>query len=619
MAFWVPVAVGGIGSLLTLQPVDKYMVACFVGYLGFTLVCIIVLNRTLLERSVVRAILRRQNDTVRLLLRDYEENAADWLWETDDALRLRDVTMRFAQVLGLPHNAASGRDLRDVLMLGRAAVPEAIALRQSLETHTSFGDAIIPVQIADQQRWWSLSGRPVSDATGEFIGYRGVGSDVTEAKRSADMSRYLATHDSLTGLCNRRMFIDELEVACGTDAGRRGSGSRRPFALLMLDLDHFKEVNDDYGHEAGDTVLIAIADRIRTIVRDGDVVARLGGDEFAVVLRAAGDMEAIATAERLISAASERVKVGCAWLGVGVSVGCASFPRDGATPKDIMRCADLALYRVKGAERGSYRVFDPTISEDFHDRVALLADLRIAVAEGGLSVHYQPIVDLRTGRVVAMEALSRWQHPHRGMVPPSTFIPLAEECGLITLLGRSVLVEACRAATKWDPSISVSINLSPIQFRDPSLSEMVAAVLRSSGLQPSRLDLEITESAWLGGNNQTSNQLLQLEALGVKVVMDDFGTGFSSLSSLRGFVFDGLKVDAQFTSDIERDLKARAIIRLVAGLAAELGVTLTAEGIETEGQLAEARELGIQRGQGYLLGRPSPSPTGDASRLLSLA
>ncbi len=605
IAFWLPTAVASILTVvLMLHSADSYMALSFAGYLAFTLVGIVVINRTLLERLVMRATLRRQNGTVQLLLRDYEENAADWLWETDPELRLRRVTPRFAEVLACGAEAAEGRTLHEMLGLLRSKDAGASTVMAAMSARLPFRDVTVQVAISTEQRWWAVTGRPVSDAGGRFVGYRGVGSDITEAKRADDMARFLATHDSLTGIGNRRMFLDALEVACGGVATAAPDASRRPFALLMMDLDRFKEVNDDYGHPTGDAVLAAVAARIGLVLRDGDAVARLGGDEFAMLLPGASEREAAMAAERVIAAVGERIGVGDVWLGVGASVGIAMFPRDGRTPTEIMRSVDLALYRAKGADRGTYQVFDPALGTEFQDRVALLAELRTAITEGGLLVQYQPIVDLVTGRVASMEALSRWDHPVRGMVPPSTFIPLAEECGLIGSLGRAVLEEACQAAVGWDAWTSVSVNLSPVQFKNPELPGVVADVLRATGLDPHRLELEITESAWLGANQQTTNQLAKLEALGVGIVMDDFGTGYSSLSSLQAFRFDGLKIDAAFIRNIETDPRAAAIVRLVAALAAELDLPITAEGIETEGQLAIVRQFGVSRVQGFLLGRP---------------
>ena len=603
-AFWFPVAIGTATAVgWDLHPANPYLYTCYICYEAFTFIGMVVINRTLLENAKAQVALKAKNATVSLLLREYEENAADWLWETDEAALLHGVGPRFAQVLARPAAAFEGRSLAHALGLDPASDPAAAELAEAMAARHTFRDCAVRVFIGGEARWWSLSGRPVDGANGRFAGYRGVGSDVTDIRRADEATRYLATHDALTGIGNRRMFHERMAEAC---MGAQAGPPPEPFALLTMDLDRFKEVNDDHGHEAGDQVLKIVAERLQGATRPGDTIARLGGDEFAVIMPRTGIGEAEALARRLIATVSERMRLDEAWLGVGASVGVAVFPTHGVAPAEMARHADLALYRSKASGRGTCCVFDPAFMAEFQDRAALLADLRTLIGEGaGMAVHYQPIIDLATGATLSMEALCRWRHPVRGEVPPSVFIPMAEECGLIGRLGHGVLRRACLAASSWDPSVSVSVNLSPLQLKDPGLSATVAGVLRETGLDPVRLELEVTESAWLKGDAQTREELKRLEALGVRIVLDDFGTGYSSLSTLHSFRFHGLKMDAGFTRDVERDPKAGAIVRLVAELAAELGIALTAEGIETEGQLAVLRSFGITRAQGFLLGEPA--------------
>jgi diguanylate cyclase (GGDEF)-like protein/PAS domain S-box-containing protein len=602
MAFWIPAAIGAELALAQgVKHADAYLAVSFLGYEAFTLVGIVAINRMLMQLSVARVRLRQQNATVGLLLRDYEENASDWLWETDRATRLRHVTPRFAQVLRSSAEAVDGRRLREALGVESTNNPEAAELIQAMEDHKPFRDVPIKIHLPDEVRWICLTGRPVEDADGEFAGYRGVGADITEARRATEESRFLATHDAMTGMANRRMFIERLEQACTTAL----EVPARLFAILMIDLDRFKEINDDHGHGSGDAVLVAIAHRLSRNIRPGDTIARLGGDEFAVIMPHVGPREATVAASRLIEVLSEPLRIGESWLGVGASIGVALFPRDGRATVELMRNADLALYRAKQSGRGTFRLFEPSYGEEFLNRAALLADLRTTVMEEGFSVDYQPIIGLATGDTVSMEALCRWTHPVRGSIPPAVFIPLAEESGLISLLGRQILLQACRAAVAWRPSVCVSVNLSPLQLKDPGLAADIAAVLAEAELEPKRLELELTESAWLKADSQTIRQLDLLGEMGVQIVMDDFGTGFSSLSTLRSFRFKGIKIDAEFIRDIETDPKAGGIVRMVSALAAELDITLTAEGIETEGQLTMVRSFGIPRAQGYLLGRPS--------------
>jgi diguanylate cyclase (GGDEF)-like protein len=603
IAFWLPVAVGGEAAIAVgLRHTDAYLSATVFGYELLVLLGIFVINRTLMQLSIARLELRKQNQTVGLLLRDYEENAADWLWETDVTTRLRRITARFAQVLRTPAQDLEGMTIRDVLNL-KCTTPhdfDRCEIIQAMTAQLPFRDVAVKVRVGDEERWLSLTGRPAEGPDGLFCGYRGVGSDITDKRRAAEETRYLATHDSLTGLGNRRMFIERLHEACSVAPG----ALPRPFALLMLDLDRFKEVNDDHGHISGDTVLQETAMRISRNMRPGDTIARLGGDEFALIMPNTGSREAAIKADRLIEAASERIRVDEVWLSVGASIGIAIFPRDGRSVVEIMRNADLALYRAKESGRGTCRVFEASFGVEFQDKVALLTELRTAIDTEDFQVEYQPIVQLPSQKVVSMEALCRWTHPERGPIPPSVFIPLAEECGLIRSLGQAILLEACRAASQWDESISVSVNISPVQLKDPFLVTIVTDVLAETKLDPRRLEVEITESTWLKADVQTTRHVQALSELGVRIILDDFGTGFSSLSTLRNFCFHGLKIDAEFVRNIEADPKAEAILRLVSAMVAELGVSLTAEGIETEGQLKMVQAFGIARAQGYLLGQP---------------
>ena len=410
------------------------------------------------------------------------------------------------------------------------------------------------------------------------------------------------------------MFLQHLEAACGEDGSMQQDSDRQPpFALLLMDLDRFKEVNDDYGHASGDAVLLAVSERLRDTVREGDIVARLGGDEFAIMLVSGSLEDAAMVAARLVELVSKRIKVGDSWVEVGASFGIAMFPRDGSKSQELLRNVDLALYEAKDGGKATFRVFEPTFGERFNDRVTLLSDLRSAIGTNQFDVSYQPIVDTQTGRVVSVEALARWNHPRRGAIPPATFIPLAEEAGLIASIGVFVLEEAANAASEWDQSIAVSVNLSPLQFKDSGLGQTIERILRKAGLPPNRLELEVTESAWLAVNQHTATKFLEMEAMGIKVVLDDFGTGFSSLSCLRQFRFHGLKIDAGFMRDVTRDPKAAAIVRMVASLAREMEITLTAEGIEQPDQMALVRECRIPRAQGYLLGSPMGRQAADAA------
>jgi diguanylate cyclase (GGDEF)-like protein len=388
-------------------------------------------------------------------------------------------------------------------------------------------------------------------------------------------------------------------------AGEGGAG-----AVLFLDLDHFKDVNDSRGHDAGDRLLIAVAARLRAAVGERDTVARLGGDEFAVHLAGVTDPGAAArAADRLLAALAAPFSLDGQVLTTGGSVGIAIADAAYARPEELLRDADLALYRAKAAGRGGYALFDPAMHARLLDRLALEGDLARATERDELRVYYQPMVALSSGRVTYLEALVRWQHPVRGLVAPGDFIPLAEETGLIVPLGRRILATACRQVVAWGraypdtPPPGLAVNLSPRQFRDPGLVDGVQAILAETGLAAARLTLEVTESVAMERVEETLATLAALRALGVRLALDDFGTGHSSLAYLRELPLDTLKIDRSFFRDTPQN---RVIVRAVTALAHGLGLAVTAEGLETAGQVAWARAAGCDRGQGYYFARPLP-------------
>lgn len=605
MAFWLPMMIAAVVAIWSMhQLFDVYLLLCFAGYLAFTFGGMVFINRTLLERSIGRVQLQQQNETIGLFLRDYEEGTADWMWETDVDQRLRRVPVRLARLLASSCAALEGMKLDAALGLRTATHLANWELASALNARAAFRDHTIRLEVGHEIRWWRLTGRPVTDDRGRYKGYRGVGSDVTEAHLAEKRIQQLASYDTLTGLLNRQMFNERLELACNRAANL--TSGQPAFALLLLDLDRFKAVNDDFGHATGDALLVIVGERLRKAVRETDVVARLGGDEFAITLGSGSMGEAVGVAERLILELSQTIQIEENYVTVGASFGIAMYPGDGATPKDLLRNVDLALYSAKERQRGTYRFFEPGMIQAHQDQLALQADLQHAAATEQMHVVYQPIFDMQTGKIASVEALMRWNHPTRGAVPPSVFIPLAEECGLISQIGEYVLDQACQAASHWPENICVSVNLSSIQFGRPELVSRITQSLQRSNVSPVRLELEITESTWLAPTQQTLAHLKALDHLGVQVVMDDFGTGYSSLSSLQEFQFDGLKIDAKFIRDLEQNTKTAAIVRTIARLAAEVGMSLTAEGVETADQLAILHACGVKRAQGFLFGRPQP-------------
>jgi diguanylate cyclase (GGDEF)-like protein/PAS domain S-box-containing protein len=426
--------------------------------------------------------------------------------------------------------------------------------------------------------------------------------DLTERKWAEAQIRYLAHHDALTTLPNRVLFRDRLEQAL---ARARRDGEM--VAVLCLDLDRFKEVNDTLGHPAGDGLLKGVAARLSDCVRETDTVARLGGDEFAIVQVGLAQPEgAAALARRFLESLSTPFELGEHRALTGASLGIAVAPTDGDDPDRLLKNSDIALYRAKAESRGTYRFFEEDMNIRLQARRALEQDLHRALAEGQFELHYQPLVDLGDGRLVGFEALLRWRHPERE-VGPAEFIPVAEESGLILSLGEWVLRQACTEAAGWSQPLNVAVNLSPAQFKHRDLAGSVADVLQQTQLDPDRLELEITESIILQDAEATLATLRRLKEMGVHISMDDFGTGYSSLSFLRRFPFDKIKIDQSFISGLENSEGDAAIIRAVIALARSLGMTATAEGVETEHQLTYLRNEDCNQAQGYYLGRPAPA------------
>jgi diguanylate cyclase (GGDEF)-like protein len=419
---------------------------------------------------------------------------------------------------------------------------------------------------------------------------------------------YLASHDTLTGLPNRALFGERLEQAL---AEKRAVGGQ--LAVVCLDVDHFKTVNDELGHAAGDRFLQVVADRLRDAIGKNGFTARLGGDEFAIVMTEVNDAGGIEDLCRsLLAAADGRVEIDGHRMPLTLSLGIAVAPADGDTPEVLLRHADTALYRSKSEGRHTFRFFDADMNAAFTDRRVLERDLRESFERNDLLLHYQPLVDIGSNRIVAVEALMRWNHPERGWISPSVFIPIAETCGLIGPMGRWLIRTACEQAVHWN-GVGLSVNVSPAQFRDRDLPKFIAETLEATGFLAERLELEITEGLLIDNTHKPLETLLAIKALGVKIAMDDFGTGYSSLGYLQSFPFDKIKIDRSFVGSLEDDANAAAIVRTVVGLGRSLGMVTTAEGVETEGQLQFLREQGCSQVQGYLLARPL-----DPLRLTSL-
>ncbi len=432
--------------------------------------------------------------------------------------------------------------------------------------------------------------------------------DATERKATEARIEQMARFDELTGLANRFEFNTHLAEAFER-LDRTGDG----FALLYVDLDGFKQVNDSLGHDIGDRVLIETASRLRGAIRTGDLLARFGGDEFVLILPSANHAVVTTIAQRMIEAMARSFELDAKTVYVTASIGIAMAPADGAAPADLLRHADTALYKAKAAGRNTLTFFNPAMADEMLDRHEIEVDLRRACEAGSLELFYQPIVDLKTQAVVSREALMRWRHPTRGMVAPGIFIPIAERSGLIAAMGDWAIREACREASSWPDGTGVSVNISPLQFREPRrIVETVKNALLVSGLASQRLTLEVTESLLIEDNKVTLAVIDELRGLGVKFALDDFGTGYSSLSYLSTYPFAQVKIDQSFSRDVHVNEASKAIIEAVCQLARRLSMTVVVEGIETDQQRIAVQLLGAQRAQGYLFGRPESMAAGRA-------
>ena len=537
--------------------------------------------------------------------------SSDWYWEQDENFRFVRVDGRAFDSNEVSRAAYIGRTRWEAGDHGltQAQWAEHQSVLQAHQTFRNF--EMQRTGTTGMMSWTSISGLPIFDAQEVFRGYRGIGRDITEHKRNEDESRRLAFYDALTGLPNRRLLLDRLSQALVTTAR-----NLRQAALLFIDLDNFKDLNDTMGHDLGDRLLEKVANRLVTCVRQGDTVARFGGDEFVVMLEALNpDLGSAITqvqtvGEKILAAFNQPFDLSGKEHYSTSSIGIAVFSGQQQSMDEVLKRADLAMYQAKAAGRNTLRFFDPALQAAVAERVALEADLRYGLEHGQLVLFYQPIVDEK-GSVTGVEALSRWAHPQRGMVAPANFIPMAEQTGLILPLGRWVLQTACNQLVDWsgDPTtqeVSIAVNVSAREFRQPEFATQVIETLRKTGANPKRLQLELTESLLLSDVQDAVRKMEQLKALGVRFSLDDFGTGYSSLSYLKRLPLDQLKIDQSFVRDLLTDPNDAAIARTVVALAQSLGLSVVAEGVETEGQRDFLLANGCKAFQGYLFGQPVP-------------
>ncbi|HEV2747710.1 MAG TPA: EAL domain-containing protein [Allosphingosinicella sp.] len=571
------------------------------------LVIIYSSGRAFMQRKCVELALEERTETVSLLLRDYESSDADWLWQTNRKLAFQNVSARFARAIGFATADLEGCSIVDLLERARDASPASAKtigpLIEALSQRAPFSEVLVPITGCDGTKCIELSARPRFNGQGRFVGYRGVGSDVTEARRAADRIAHMARHDALTGLPNRVQLLDAL----GEALEQTRDGDKR-CAMLLIDLDRFKAVNDSLGHVAGDNLLRQVSSRFEPLITSDMTVGRLGGDEFALVIPCPEDKESIGRLARdIIEALQQPFVYHDQHLFVGASIGIALGPSDGTSVEELIRNADLALYRAKDEGGNDVCFYEPSLHAHAEERRQIELALRTAVERQEFSLVYQPVFDARTSRVKSFEALLRWRSEDLGDLAPMKFIPIAEDTGLIGRIGEWALREACTEAAGWPGDVSVAVNISPLQLQEPGFILALIAALSESGLDPCRLELEITETVFLHITPLTQKVLHQIQALGVRLAIDDFGTGYSSLGYLRDTKFDTLKIDRSFVQAVRQgDRESGAIIRAVVALAGSLGMKTVAEGVETSEQLEIVRQLGCDHIQGYIFSDPLP-------------
>jgi diguanylate cyclase (GGDEF)-like protein len=530
-------------------------------------------------------------------------NMAQGLCMFDGERRLTVWNDRYVELLSMPaHLLKVGTPLQDILTsrvsTGMQRAPDDPAVQARVKELLALPSDASRIDELLDGKWVMLTRQPMAGG-----GWVTLIEDITERRRAEAEIVHLARHDVLTGLANRAEFNARLD-----EASRRLKRNGGTLTVMMVDLDKFKAVNDTLGHLAGDQLLSEVARRLQSTLRDTDVLARLGGDEFAIIQEGGADQRegAAALALRIIEAISTPFDLNGQQVEVGTSIGIALAPENGVEPGELLKRADLALYSVKSSGRNDYRLFRNEMLEIVHTQQSAERELREAIAQAQFELHYQPVVDVKTRELRGVETLVRWRHPVRGLIAPDHFIPLAESTGLIVPLGEWILSQACADAANWPSPIKVAVNISAIQFKKGNLFEVILATLVKSGLQPERLELEITETSLLENQEAHLTTIRQLKNLGLSIALDDFGTGFSSINYLTIFPFDKIKIDKSFTKGILSRADCNAVVASTLALAKGLGIITTVEGVETEEQFEYMRTAGVELAQGYLFGKPVP-------------
>ena len=602
LAFFIPVTAGAVAGIV----IDGDLSYGIPVLVLLSLLVGVAPNMTMLacrgavNQIIARLAIREQGKMVGLLLKEFEENANDWLWEFDPSGQILRVSPRFQEATGISLAELAARNFPNLLAQISASSEQYARFESLVANREAFRELEIPVKLKGVDRWWRLTGKPGFDHDGRYCGYIGICSEITAEKAAVIEMSMMAHSDALTGLMNRARFNEEMDNAVA--ALERYA---TPFAVMFLDLDKFKLVNDTRGHLVGDKLLRAVADRIAGCVRETDRVARLGGDEFAILMLEKCDAGAAAKlAARLVVELAGHFDIDGERHKIGVSVGIALAPINGTQPSQLLRNADLALYRSKADGRGVFRFFEAQMDADQREKRLLEQELRSAIDNGEFELMYQPQVSPVTNAPTGMEALIRWHHPIRGMVSPLEFIPIAEQSTLIQEIGNWTLRKACEAALDWPDDVVVAVNLSAHHFIGSDIVNYAREALEATGLPAHRLELEITESLLINNTGEALRILKDLKKLGITIALDDFGTGYSSLSYILKFPFDKIKIDRSFVMAVGEDESAKAILRMISSLGESLNISITAEGVETAEQVEFLRSIRCDQFQGYLYSKP---------------
>ena len=577
---------------------------------GIVVITFVARRQTVLENARIEEEQRQERIRRRAedILKDYEDTGQGWFWETDRRGQLVYISPSAASVIGRKVKDIVGRPFTELFDLTDATREGERTLTFHISARSSFQELAVKAASAGEERYWSVSGRPVYDSFQNYVGFRGSGTDLTEKRRSEEQAKRLAHYDSLTGLANRHQMSQILEKILAAP-----SEMQRQCTVFLLDLDRFKHVNDTLGHPAGDALLKQVGQRLERTVGKMGRVGRLGGDEFQVIAPGHHERDRLAAlAHDIIHQLSQPYSIEGQRVVIGASVGLALAPQDGETSDDIIRNADLALYAAKDGGRGRYHFYSRDLHSEAEERAQMEQDLRDAVAQGGLELAYQPVVHTATEQIAGFEALLRWNHPTKGTISPDKFIPVAEETGLIAGIGEWAIRTACADLAKWPEHVRCAVNVSPLQFSNPQLPAVVTQALAQAGVTPSLLELEITESVFLSDDNGTDAMFAALKGIGVRLALDDFGTGYSSLGYLKKAPFDKIKIDQSFVRGAtEPGSRNGAIIASITSLAQALGMETTAEGVETLDELDMVRLHGCSHVQGYIYEKPL---TGEAAK-----